>query len=351
MCSAHRQSFHFYDVELRLSGDVEAVLTCLRRCYRSFQVVAAAHPMRRLDVTIFSAAKDDGTFSIHLEDGVVWRLSRLRPAEVAGLLVRYALAQVCSHFLLHAGALSWQEQGILLTGDSGAGKTTLTLALQERGFVFLSDETGAVERESGRLHPFPRLPHRRTGVEAARGQASSPEWMPPVGEVVALRHLFLLDHSMAGIAQARRVVVLCDRLNPALLPILETVVGLRGAQATTCRGLPAFTYSSSFATLHFSPIERLCLAHGSTVLDVVESPAAANFDHPPRLQHLSRSQAALAVLGHLQNGYRSRLLRTLYAGNPAALFAGVAQALRHVTCYRLRPGKLEETVLGKMMMK
>lgn len=344
MCSAHRQSFHFYDVELRLSGDVGAVLTCLHRSYRSFQVVAAAESVRRLDVTIFSDAKDDGTFSIHLDNGVVWRLPPLRPAELAELLVRYALAQVCSHFLLHAGALSWQEQGILLAGDSGAGKTTLTLALQQQGFAFLSDETGAVEREGGRLHPFPRLPQRRGGVEAAGVQASSPEWMPPVGEAVALRHLFLLDHSMVGIAQERRVVVLCDRLNPALLPILESVAGLRGARATTCRGLPAFTYSSSFATLPFSPIERLCLAHGSTVLDVVESSAFADFTRPPRLQHLPRSQTALALLGHLQNGYRSRLFRTAHAGDPISFLAELVGLLRGVACYRLQPGGLQETV-------
>lgn len=340
-------SFLFYDVELGLSGEVETVLLCLHRGYAAFRSLAAPASIRRLKVQIFSPANNNGAIAIHLNDGLVWRLPRLQAEELASLLVRHTLAQVCSHFLLHAGSLSWLGQGIGLAGDSGAGKTTLTLALQQRGFAFLSDETAALERESGILHPFPRRPHRRPGVGFESGPTGDPAEMPPVGEAVPLRHLFLLDHSnpqSPNRPAQRQIVVLCDWLDPALLPSLEESAGLYGVQATTCLGLPAFAYASHLAALPFAEIERLCTAHGCTVLDVVESPAPADFSRPPRLQKLSTSQAALVALGHLQNGYRSRLFRTVYGGQPTALYTGLAQALRHVQCYRLRPGNLEETV-------
>jgi hypothetical protein len=41
----------------------------------------------------------------------------------------------------HAGAVCLNERGLLLAGKSGQGKTTLTLDLISRGFLFLADDT------------------------------------------------------------------------------------------------------------------------------------------------------------------------------------------------------------------
>ncbi len=48
-------------------------------------------------------------------------------------------------FPLHAGALSVDGRGILLPGSTGAGKSTLTVALIRAGFDFLSDDTVFLE--------------------------------------------------------------------------------------------------------------------------------------------------------------------------------------------------------------
>ncbi|RME50876.1 MAG: hypothetical protein D6795_09270 [Deltaproteobacteria bacterium] len=44
------------------------------------------------------------------------------------------------YFSLHAAALAWKGEGVLLAGTSGCGKSTLTLALLKGGFDFLSDD-------------------------------------------------------------------------------------------------------------------------------------------------------------------------------------------------------------------
>ena len=44
-------------------------------------------------------------------------------------------------FPLHAAALAMEGRGLLLAGPSGAGKTTLALALRRAGFQFLGDDT------------------------------------------------------------------------------------------------------------------------------------------------------------------------------------------------------------------
>jgi hypothetical protein len=77
-----------------------------------------------------------------------------RPREVDLLLVSYALFSLAlqellkarGRYPLHAAGLSDRGRGILLPGDSGCGKTTLTLALLRGGFDFLSDDTTFLSR-------------------------------------------------------------------------------------------------------------------------------------------------------------------------------------------------------------
>lgn len=66
--------------------------------------------------------------------------------------------------LIHAGSVvSPMGTGVLLPGVSGAGKTTLTAALVEAGFGYLSDEAGVIDPVTRRLYPFPRALSFKTG--------------------------------------------------------------------------------------------------------------------------------------------------------------------------------------------
>lgn len=68
-----------------------------------------------------------------------------------------ALAGCEEYLLVHAGAISTPDaQGILVLGDSGAGKTTLVAALVQEGYGYLSDEAGVIDLGDGTMHPWPR---------------------------------------------------------------------------------------------------------------------------------------------------------------------------------------------------
>jgi len=73
-----------------------------------------------------------------------------------GIVTQHVCSHVSDLIFVHSASLSIDDKGILLVGESGAGKTTLALALSTSGAQFLSDEFGAVELSSGRLYPFPR---------------------------------------------------------------------------------------------------------------------------------------------------------------------------------------------------
>lgn len=66
-------------------------------------------------------------------------------------------------FVFHAASVGLEGKGVLLFGEKGAGKTTLSLCLASRGHAFLGDEWGAVSASTGELFPIRRAASIRPG--------------------------------------------------------------------------------------------------------------------------------------------------------------------------------------------
>jgi hypothetical protein len=70
--------------------------------------------------------------------------------------VRLHLAHTApNHLFLHAGAVAYEGQGIVIPGASFSGKTSLVAALVRAGAEYYSDEN-AVFDDAGLLHPYPK---------------------------------------------------------------------------------------------------------------------------------------------------------------------------------------------------
>jgi hypothetical protein len=86
------------------------------------------------------------------------------------LLAMYAISNAFrlqpNTLVIHAASVAINGNGVLLFGDKGAGKTTLSLCLASRGHAFLGDEWGAVS--SGELLPMRSLSSIRQGPRAKR---------------------------------------------------------------------------------------------------------------------------------------------------------------------------------------
>ena len=71
--------------------------------------------------------------------------------------MNWCLAGYCHHYLLlHAAVLERNGRCLILPGDPGAGKSTLTAALALSGWRLLSDELAIVDRDDGLLVPLAR---------------------------------------------------------------------------------------------------------------------------------------------------------------------------------------------------
>lgn len=90
----------------------------------------------------------------NLDEAVILILSQL------GYLLRLKLSLKYKIAVFHAASLEYEGQGILLAGDSGAGKTSLSFLCVKQGFRYLSDEDSFVachpDRDAVELLGFQR---------------------------------------------------------------------------------------------------------------------------------------------------------------------------------------------------
>jgi HprK-related kinase A len=71
------------------------------------------------------------------------------------------------HLLLHCSAVERDGRVLLMSGESGSGKSTMATILSMNGWRFLGDEFAFVGLEDGRIHPFPRAASLKNQAIAA----------------------------------------------------------------------------------------------------------------------------------------------------------------------------------------
>lgn len=168
--------------------------------------------------------ENDGGVEVHVDDKLLATLPSLAPAWDVGWreLELQVAARSSDPVFIHAGAVAIGDQGYVLPGPSGVGKTTLVLHLvSEMGATYYSDEYALLDRDAY-LHPYVRDPHVRVesggrgiptaittytdrvgedpvrvaGVIVAR-RTSGEQWAPRAAEARDCA-LFLLDNAVGA---------------------------------------------------------------------------------------------------------------------------------------------------------
>lgn len=85
---------------------------------------------------------------------------------IANCAVNWVMQMQPELLFFHAAAVAIQGEGVLIVGEKGAGKSTLSLALAAHGHDFFGDEIVAVRTEGFELAPFRRALSVRTGPQA-----------------------------------------------------------------------------------------------------------------------------------------------------------------------------------------
>jgi hypothetical protein len=159
------------------------------------------------------------------------------------------------HLILHAGGVEHDGVGVVFPGAMEAGKTTLAAGLVRAGFGYLTDEAVAVDRESLRIHPYPKplsidrgawflFPELEPRVDLATDAYKRDQWQVaptdirpdplgrpgPVTVIVFPRYEAGLDTSVEPLGRAEALVELAkntyrfDVQGNAALDVLAEVV-------------------------------------------------------------------------------------------------------------------------------
>ena len=139
------------------------------------------------------------------------------------------------HHLLHGAALTWHNEGLILAGDSGCGKSSLSLALVKHGCQFLSDDVAGLNLITHQIEPFPRslnlrqrglsLLHRLLKTQAITPGPIDIEALFPnsIGNSSPLCHLFLLKgiHQQPNIKPVPKRQAIWQTLRFSHVPVTD----------------------------------------------------------------------------------------------------------------------------------
>ncbi|MBP7147793.1 MAG: hypothetical protein KBD01_09625 [Acidobacteria bacterium] len=254
----------------------------------------------------------------------------------AGIVFRELLDRVDRFVVLHAAAVEHAGRAFLVAGPTGSGKTTLALALVERGLRLLSDDFAPLERGGRRIHPFPKSLGVRGGAAAqladrvaqVRGEdlaLGAGRWTlapAPLGGIVFFNGL---DAAPAPLAPYRFAIATAH--DPA--PLVRELARLDGVSVIE-RGERSLVAAIDPARARGAAIQDALARSAALVLDYGVAGAPPPPGREPRLLPIAPSAALVLLVREVQNRRPGgRLLQTL-GGDAAALAAEIAPAIAGV---------------------
>lgn len=288
--------------------------------------------------------------------------------QVHALVFRELLDRVDRFVVLHAAALSREGRAVLVSGPSGAGKTTLALALLEAGWRLLSDDFAPLERATGLVHPFLKALGLRPGPgeELARGRwdlAATGNAGLTSGERVELDATGLAADALPVEPARPAAVILFDggarapapgrswRLSVATAgdpePVRRGLAAVEGVREVAVRGAAGsgeLLFEVQPGPGVASALEAALEEHGQRVLEygiVASDPIPPG--RTPELVSLSPATGLMLLLREVQNRRPGSALWQSLGGDPLRLVTEVAEHLSGCRFLWLVPGEPRAT--------
>lgn len=353
--------YHFFGVAIAMKSDQKEPLDWFRQLYPRFRMEKAD---RKADATYYMMVKTPNAPLVIAEEASGRKVKMLEDKDALSFYAHlfafnYIAAHLKSHFLLHGAAVSRNGMGVVIVGNSYAGKSTLTLELvYRRGFKFLSDDQVALNRTTHQIDPFPRSigirehtltlfdhleyeqvePHTIAGGERKWFVDFSKITENRIGASCHLKSLVFLvkdlEESKAEKDHEEHIVLVVDHVNDTLLEKLRRSAKTEVIQHRHLSSCDAVSFYAKTEAISALALERLCESCGVWLLDMRKhNSVKPNYQVTPKLQKIPHSIATFELLAALQSDFRAKPLQT---------YMELAGMIADVECYRLSIGKLDE---------
>lgn len=123
--------------------------------------------------SLYRLSKADGAYKYTYRD--IKEPSRIfegisDPLSLMSIVLLRSISRLLDDYgLIHAGAVSWNGNGIIFPAQANMGKTSIVLKLLSRKFEFLSDEIACLNPQTNQLEPFPRAVNVRENTRHLLG--------------------------------------------------------------------------------------------------------------------------------------------------------------------------------------
>jgi hypothetical protein len=162
--AALTRAFEIVGVPVAVSSSLPIVIDIVEKTYTAFSAPRASQP----NPYSIEVGERDGAIVIGDSDGGSASAETGPEATIAvlNLIVQRVVGELAVRGLhaVHAASLATSQGGVIISGRSGAGKTTLALGLLTRGLRILSDEFAVVGPEAESVLPYRRSLHIRPGT-------------------------------------------------------------------------------------------------------------------------------------------------------------------------------------------
>ena len=284
-----------------------------------------------------------------------------RYIEHAELIVfRHLLEQLDDYIVLHAGVVSREGRAIVMYGQSGFGKTTLTLELLRRGYGFMSDEFCPIRLSDFLIVPFERL----VGLKRSS----------PFYSLADPQHrVFLASEGKDFIDCAD--IFSCSPAEPCRTGIFIEICGTKDSQTCPPGGVALDIHMCSDSTTVPDALRRLSgvtisgpLMNGSyaayrvTASDSTTFMSSFNqiweenshdifsvypykgeidtYDRTPILRSVPAFEALTSLVSNIVNRSPTGRLFASHGGKTSSLVMLLGTLLKDAACYSLQPGHL-----------
>lgn len=363
----HSIHLRLFDQQVVVRSDSRTYIELFDQLYTRFQTDPPTEPAEpTLSFVVLTGTGRAGGRPVLLVNNELQPLgkSNVPQGHIYENILNTIVARVRSHILIHAGVVTWQNQGVVLAADSCHGKTTLSLALLRRGFKFLSDEMAALDRTDGQVHPFPRSLRVRpgtfeqTGFSAAARDAST--WLDKlivdiddikpgsIGTNAPVRYVVILHRPGEADAESNddhHLEVYVDRVDRKIVADAHRIRDIDSLHVDASSSYPRLVIGTSDRVSALTRLQQLCRQHNILILNVVKRTIThPSFAGPVQLDRIQLSEATLELLRHFLGGHQSALLHEEHNGSSVRLFRELTTIIRSAECYRLTVGPLEEMV-------